>query len=121
MIGNEPIWIEVNCKGLSGENYFGRFRVKKYLTHMERAEAVRMAEILCRGIVQDINLKTLLSTIAFLNEHILETDAKWWEGDEGKKGVELVDEEPVWALAEQINKAQKPQADKTAEETAAAK
>lgn len=115
MIGNEPVWIEVNCKGDSGANYFGRFRIKKYLSHKERSDAVRMAELLCRGITQDISFRTLLSTVAFLNCHITETDAVWWNGADGQKGMDLTDEEPVWAIAEEINKAQKPPVEPPAE------
>ena len=114
MIGNEPIWIEVNSTGESGEKYFGRFLVKKYLSHRERGDAVRMAELLCRGIQQDVTFRTLLSTIAFLNKHIVETDAKWWVGDEGMKGIDLLDEAPIWAIGDEIHKAQKPaEPDKT--------
>jgi hypothetical protein len=116
MIGNEPIWIEVDCKGESGEKYFGRFRVKKYLSHRERSDAVRSAEFLCRGITQDITFRTFLSTIAFLNIHILETDAAWWKGEEGQKGMDLSDEKPIWDIAEQINKAQKPPVETPTEE-----
>ena len=113
MIGNDPIWIEVDCKGESGERYFGRFLIKKYLNHRERAEAVRMAELQCRGINQDISFRTLLSTIAFLNKHIVETDAKWWTGDDGAKGLDLLDEAPIWAIGDEIHKTQKPpEADK---------
>jgi|GEM_PF-5042228 len=117
MIGNEPIWIEINCVGESGEKYFGRFRIKRYLSHKERAEAVRMAELMCRGITQDITFRTFLSTLAFLNCHILETDAVWWSGDPGQKGMNLSDEKPIWDIAEQIYKAQKPQTENLNEES----
>lgn len=116
MIGNEPVWIEVNCEGESGIKYFGRFRIKKYLTHKERAESVRVAEVLSRGITQDLNFRTLLATIAFVNQHILETDATWWQGDEGMKGADMIDENPIWEMASQISKAQKPPAPETTEE-----
>jgi hypothetical protein len=118
MIGNEPIWIEVNCEGTtSGEKYFGRFRVKKYLTHKERAECVRAAEVMCRGITQNLNFRALLSTIAFINTHVLESDAKWWKGEDGMKGLDLIDEDPIWELAALIDGRQKPQEETKSEET----
>lgn len=105
---NEPIWIDVDVTGeMTGTKYFGRFSIKRYLTHIERGEAVRLAETLMRGIQQDINFRTLLSTIAFLNVHIVETDAKWWAGD-GTKGLDLLDEAPVWELSKQLYEVQKP-------------
>lgn len=105
---NEPIWIDVDVTGeLTGAKYFGRFSIKRYLTHTDRSEAVRLAETLMRGIQQDLNFRTLLSTIAFLNVHIVETDAKWWVGDD-TKGLDLLDEAPIWAISKQLYDAQKP-------------
>lgn len=110
MVGNELVWVEVDIKGEDGVHYFGRFSVKKYLTHRDRAEAVRSAELLCRGIQQDINFRAFLSTVAFLNIHVKETDAKWWTKDEEGDicGMNLTDESPVWELASKIKEAQKP-------------
>lgn len=115
MIGNDPVWIEVDCVGENtGKKYFARFRVKKYLTHKERADAVRVAESLCVGINQELVFRTLLSSIAFLNQHILECDADWWRGEEDSrigqviKGLDLLDENPIWTLSKQLNDAQKP-------------
>jgi len=109
---NEPQWADIDVVGeLTGKRYFGRFSMKRYLTHRERAEAVRLAETLCRGIQSDTTFRTLLSTIAFLGVHIVEVDAKWWtESGEDVKGLELEDEAPIWALAKQINEIQKPDA-----------
>ena len=105
---NEPIWIDVDVTGeLTGEKYFGRFSIKRYLTHTERSEAVRLAETLMRGIQQDVNFRTLLSSIAFLNVHIVESDAKWWTGED-VKGLDLLDEAPIWAISKQLYNAQKP-------------
>lgn len=107
---NEPIWVDIDVMGeLTGKKYFGRFSLKRYLTHSERATAVRLAETLCRGIQSDVTFKTLLSTIAFLSVHLVEIDAKWWdESGDDVKGLELEDEAPIWALAKQINEVQKP-------------
>jgi len=118
MIGNDPIWIEVNCVGASGEKYFGRMRVKKYLTHRERAECVRNAEVMCRGITQNQHFRALLTTIAFVNQHVLESDAKWWKGEEGMMGIDLIDEEPIYEIAALIDGSQKPpQAESTETKT----
>ena len=107
MLGNEPVWIDMECTGTSGEKYFGRFQVKRYLTHKERAEAVRLSETLCRGITDDVNMRAFLTTAAFLSVHITEVDAKWW----GDRGLDLVDEEPIWELAKKIREVQRPATD----------
>ena len=118
MIGSEALWIDVDCTGKSGQKYFGRFRIKKYLTHKERSESVRVAETLCRGITQDIQMRMFLATVAFVNTHVIESDAKWWTADDsGTKGMSLVDEEPVWEIANKINELQKPQEDSASEPT----
>lgn len=105
MLGNEPVWTDLECVGeQTGEKYFGRFQVKRYLTHRERGEAVRLAETLCRGIETTIEHRTLLTTIAFLSSHIIESDAKWW----GDRGLDLLDEQPIWELAKKIRELQRP-------------
>lgn len=118
MIGNENVWIDIDCKGLSGIQYSGRMCVKKYLTHRERAESVRVAEKLCYGISQDIEFRALLATVAFINQHVVECDAKWWKGNgvEGSIGIDFIDEEPIWEIAAQISKLQKPEAEAVPEE-----
>lgn len=108
MINNEPVWTDIQCTGASGENYFGRFQIRRFLTHREKTEAVRLAETLCRGITDSIEHRTFLTTIAFLSFHIIEVDAAWW----GDKGLDLLDEEPVWELAKTVRALQKPPAEK---------
>jgi hypothetical protein len=67
MFSNDPVWIDMEVVGeLTGEKYFGRFQIKRYLTNRERGDAVRFAETLCRGIENDANMRTLLTTSAFL-------------------------------------------------------
>lgn len=93
-----------NVKGeRTGTLYNGEFQVKKYLKNRESADATRLAETLCRGIERDVELINLLTTVAHLAFHI-EKSPDWW----GDKGLDLSDKEPIWALAEQLVKEQKP-------------
>lgn len=104
-INNEPRWVELNTVGeTTGESYFGRFSVKPYLQHNERADAVRLAERYCRGIDTAQTQRMFLTTLAFLKFHVLETDAEWWQED----GLSLLDEEPIYKLAELLGEIQKP-------------
>jgi hypothetical protein len=101
---NEPKWVEVSTEGeFSGKKYFGRFCLKPYLTHGERADAVRLAEMYYRGIQQDSAQKMFLTSLAFLKFHVVETDAEWWKTQDG---LSMVDESPVYKLLEELNKIQ---------------
>ena len=115
MISNLPEWIDVTCVGEStGEKFFGRFEIKKFLTHKEKTEAVRLAETLSRGIEQDFAYKTFLTTLAFLHYHVLKSEANWWKkGDGDIFGMDLFDEEPIWALGRKIKELQKPEEEKS--------
>jgi hypothetical protein len=114
MINNEPVWIDVDCVGeTTGDKIFGRFQVKRYLTHRERAEATRLAETYCRGIVDDLSQRAFLTTLAFLTYHVVDSDAKWWTGADPKEngsenGLSMIDEKPIWDLAKKIKELQKP-------------
>jgi hypothetical protein len=104
MINNEPKWVDIKVDGeFTGEQYFGRFRVKPFLTHAERADAVRLAELYYRGISQDANQRMFLTTLAFLKFHVLESDATWW-GE--TNGMNSFDESPVWAISEKLREVQ---------------
>ena len=125
MVSREPRWVEVKCKGeITGAEFFGRFSVKPYLTHKERADAIRLGELLSRGI-EDKNQRLFHLTLAFLAFHVAETDAAWWkldDKDDACKGLGLCDEEPVWAISAEVRKLQKPEekvTEKPAEETKA--
>lgn len=105
MINNNPIWTDIKVTGeWTKQEYFGRFLIKPFLTHAERADAVRLAERLSRGIEKSEAQKMFLSTLAFLKFHIQETDAKWWLED----GLSLIDEAPVYELADTLAKIQNP-------------
>jgi len=94
MVKNEPVWIDIDCKGeKTAERYFGRFSVKPYLKHKEKNEVSRLAETYSRGISEDVAQKGLMYILAQLHFHIVDTDAKWWKDSEG--GLELLDEEPI--------------------------
>jgi len=106
----EPRWIEVNCDGetVPGSKYVGQFLVKPFLTHGERAAAVRLAEKYMIGIETTFDQRSFLTTLAFLKYHIVEVDSKvtWWKED----GLGLSDEAPIYAMAEELKKIQKPEA-----------
>lgn len=98
-INNEPQWCDVKITGeRTGYEYFGRFRIKPYLTNEERGDAVRLAERYCRGIDRtddEIDFQTLL---AFLKFHVTEADADWWTAD----GKEMFDRQPIYEIASKL-------------------
>lgn len=103
-VNNGPVWVEAKCKGeITGVDFFGRFSVRRYLTHKERGEAVRYGEVLCRGI-EDVALRAFYMTMAFVDAHVIESDAVWY----AERGMDLVDEQPIWSISSEIRKLQKP-------------
>lgn len=103
MVDNTPLWIEINCTGeLTGTKYFGRFEIKKYLTHGEKSEISRLFETYARGITEDVAQRGLLYVLAELNFHVLSTDAAWWTN----KGLDLLDEQPILDLVAELRKHQ---------------
>jgi hypothetical protein len=104
-INNDTVWIDVKCKGeITDTEYFGRFSVKRYLTHRERGDAVREGEVLCRGL-EDLAMKTFYMAAAFIAANVVDSDAAWYKKD---RGLDLVDEQPIWAISAEIRKLQKP-------------
>lgn len=104
---NKSIWIEIDCIGeISKTKYFGRFEVKPYLKHSEKSDAVRLAEVYCRGIRDNIGERTFLTSLAFVKMHIISTDAPWWRDD----GMDLVDENPIYEIIKKVNEIQAPPA-----------
>lgn len=95
-INNEPIWIDIDCVGEKTKaKYFGRFSIKKYLTHREVSEVDRLAATYTRGIAEPA-AKALPYVLAQLAYHIVDTDAAWWK--ESDNGRDLIDEEPIIQL-----------------------
>jgi len=105
MIDNSPTWVEIDVTGGSTNKYFGRFSVKPFLTHEEKADAVRLAERYTRGIEKSGDQRMFMTTLAFITLHIVETDAAWWNS---KNGLDLIDEEPVYEIANKIGDIQNP-------------
>lgn len=102
---NTPKWVDVEVEGeQSKQKYFGRFKLKPYLNHAERADAIRMAERYSVGIVDNKEQRQFLATLAFLGMHITETDAKWWVNS----GLDLIDESPIWAIVNKLSEVQDP-------------
>jgi len=101
---NDTEWVEVDATGEhTNTKYVGRFCVKPFLTHGERADAVRLAEMYSRGIFNDPMQRGFLTTLAFLKFHVEEADADWWDSD----GLSMHDEAPVYALSGEIGKLQR--------------
>lgn len=105
MIDNSPVFIRLeDVKGeKTGTSYTGEFKVKKYLNHKESTDATRLAEQLLRGIERSEERIAFLSTLAHLAFHIIEAP-DWW----GDNGLDLLDKEPVWVLAEKLSLVQQP-------------
>ena len=103
MILNDAQWIEVSTEGEATKHkYIGRFKIKPFLTHREKADAIRLAERNCRGIVEDLNNIQFQRLLAFLKFYIVEVDADWWKND----GLDLYDESPIYELLKQLRKLQ---------------
>src|SRR5690554_1602461 len=106
MFDNDPRWVDVESKGeITGRKYLGRFKLKPHLTLGERADAVRLAENYCRGIVTAVDQRNFLTTIAYLNFHVVESDATWWKDE---KKFELLDEDPIYAISRKVQELQNP-------------
>jgi len=117
MLNLESRWVEIDVEGESTKKrYFGRIELKPFLTHREKAEAVKLAEKYMIGIEVSYEFRAFLTTLAFLSLHIvnLESDAKsWWQDD----GLSLLDESPVYAIAEALKKIQNPEEPKKESDT----
>lgn len=109
MMDNSPRWIEIDIKGeTTGHSYFGRFAVKPFLTHGERADAQRIADRYTSGMEQT-EVKNLLRVIAFLTIHIKEADAAWWKNN----GLDLMDEAPIYEIAKKLDEIRNPPEEKS--------
>lgn len=107
-------WVEIDIEGeTTGEKYFGRFKVKSYLTHAERSDAVRLSERLARGIDRSQGEIGFLTVLSFVKFHIIEADAEWWTKD--GEGLDLYDENPIYEISKKIGELQKPKSKKKAE------
>lgn len=111
IIDNEPRWVEVDSDGeISKKKYYGKFLIKPFLTHREKADALRLAEKYCLGINQSVEMRLFLTTVAFLNFHIQDFEADWWVGDnENRHGLDLIEENPVYAISNKIKELQYPE------------
>jgi hypothetical protein len=104
MIDNTPKWIEVDVQGETTKTpYFGRFLVKPFLTHGERADAQRLADRYTVGM-EEGDLKNLMRMISFLSLHIQDNQAPWW----AERGLNLVDEAPLYEIAKKLDELRNP-------------
>lgn len=104
MASKEPKWVEVSCVGENTEEkYYGKFFIKPFLKAAEKADAQRLADRYSIGI-QPGPVKQLMQILAFLKFHVLESEAHWWKED----GLDLLDEEPAYALVDQLDKMKNP-------------
>lgn len=120
MIANEPVWVDVNVQGeTTGEQYFGKFQIKKYLNQEERSDVSRESDRRNFGIVEDQGQKAINNMIAQLQSHVVSADAAWWVKDAAGRVVGLHDDKPITALMEKLREQQnswKPK-DKPADQT----
>ena len=118
MFKNDPQWVDVKAEGENtGQEYFGRFCLKPFLTHEERTDAIRLAEMYCRGIRDDVQQRAFMTTQAFLKFHVVETDARWWDDETG--ATKILDESPVYEIAQKVKDVQDSLKPKKAQETPA--
>jgi hypothetical protein len=113
-IGNDPVYVTLDgCVGkVTGTNYAeGQFLLKPFLTHKEKADTIRLTELLLRNIERNQDAIMFYSAIAQLAFHIVEFPS-WWTD----RGLDLYDSEPVWALLEKVSEIQNPNKDKKDEE-----
>ena len=100
----EPRWIEMKCTGeTTGTEYFGKFRVKPFLSHKERTQAFAMAEGKLLGIQDNLGHKSFVTALSFLQFYIVDAEADWWKKE---KGEDLADEEPIYVLAAKVKEIQ---------------
>jgi len=109
MINNDPIWIDIDCVGeTTKERYYGRFQIKKYLTNKEKADVYRTANTISVGI-QNVSEIGFLHNLAFLEKHVISSDASWWKTKDGETpGLDLLDEKPIYELSNKIYEVQNP-------------
>lgn len=93
----------VNVTAASGENYAGTFKVRRRLSHMQflRADELRRELVGAKPefAPEDVRKNAyILSTCA---AHVISAPS-WWT--DNSNGVDLLDEEPVSAVFEQVEK-----------------
>jgi hypothetical protein len=104
-IDNSPSFVSIeDVKGeTTGTVFNGKFKVKPYITNRERSDVARLMDDLANGIITDTSQRVLLSTIAHLSFHVVEAP-DWW----GDMGLDLVDQEPIYALSDKVKELQNP-------------
>lgn len=104
MVSNSPVWVEVDVKGdATGEQYYGRFCVKPFLTHAEKADAQRLADRYTNNM-EESPIKNFMRLLAYLKLHIQDVEAPWWV----ENGLTLMDESPVYELAKKLDEIRQP-------------
>jgi len=87
---------------ITGQKYFGSFKIKVILTHDERFAIERTYKRLLpddKGVEQEISLRA--AGIAELDQRIVEAP-KWWI--DSRNGRDLVDSQPIYDLVVAVNK-----------------
>jgi hypothetical protein len=105
----EPVWKTLESVGeATKEKYFGRFLIRPFLKHRDRADAVRLTELYARGIIEDRMQRSFLMTVAFLKHHVVDfKEADWWKDDDGMFGLNIEDEQPIWDMWDLVVAVQK--------------
>jgi hypothetical protein len=104
MIDNSPIFITTDTvTGKSGQVYpSSQFKIVKFLTLGEKADASRLMDIYTNNI-KSIKWLDIMSELAVLKFHI-KAAPTWWVND----GLNILDEEPIREVSRQIQNAVKP-------------
>lgn len=107
MIDNTPVWVEVNVQGeTTGEQYFGKFYIKKYLTQEERSDVARESDRRNYGIAEDAGQKAMNNMLSQLQAHVVQADAAWWVKDKEGRVVGLMDDNPITDLMKKLREQQ---------------
>jgi hypothetical protein len=95
MIKNEGVWVNLHSLGQSEAHYNGKFLLKPWLTHGEKADGQRLAERYNMGIETPAE-RYFYTMLAYTKFHVLEAqEADWWDIDNLLEGI---DQEPIYEL-----------------------
>lgn len=107
-MSSEIRYVDVDCVGeTTGTRYVGQFEVKLFLSLKERGESGKVRHRLLKDILETDDIYFLLQLLSNLNGHLVGVKPSWW----GEDGTDLVDSEPVIALATGLRQAQQIEVD----------
>lgn len=99
---NETGFLDLDVYGsVTGEHYYGQVEVRLFLTYKERIESSKQLSRTAAGIDKTDPLYYMLQTISILGAHLV-TKPQWWQED----GLDMIDPDPIYKLAELLREAQ---------------